>query len=143
MFQFVLNNVRILTTIFVTIYLLVSIFFDAKLCRPRQPRYTQLYHIFLIYVHDMCYIVHRDVLEMMFAVRWSDRMQWTKITRQTVHDAMTGNDNDARYRKGRRYILTIGKMHARMLVREDGFGTIASSGTAAQSAGVTSPRSSP
>lgn len=137
MFQFVLNNVRILTTIFVTIYLLVSIFFDAKLCRPRQPRYIQLYHIFLIYR----YIVHRDVLE--FAVRWSDRMQWTKITRQTVHDAMIGNDNDARYRKGRRYILTIGKMHARMLVREDGFGTIASSGTAAQSAGVTSPRSSP
>ena len=137
MFQFVLNNVRILTTIFVTIYLPVSIFFDAKLCRPRQPRYTQLYHIFLIYR----YIVHRDVLKL--AVRWSDRMQWTKITRQTVHDAMTGNDNDARYRKGRRYILTIGKMHARMLVREDGFGTIASSGTAAQSAGVTSPRSSP
>lgn len=100
MFQFVLNNVRILTTIFVTIYLPVSIFFDAKLCRPRQPRYTQLYHIFLIYR----YIVHRDVLE--FAVRWSDRMQWTKITRQTVHDAMTGNDNDARYRKGRRYIYS-------------------------------------
>lgn len=60
-----------------------------------------------------------------------------------MHDAMTGNDNDARYKKGRRGKLTIGKMHARMLVWEDGFGTIASSGTAAQSTGVTSPRSSP
>lgn len=70
-------------------------------------------------------------------------MQWTKIIRQTVHDAMTGNDNDARNRKGRTDILTIGEMHARMLVWEDGFGTIASRGTAAQSAGVTSPCSSP
>lgn len=39
--------------------------------------------------------------------------------------------------------LTIGEMHARMLVWEDGFGTIARRGAATQSARVTSSRSSP
>lgn len=39
--------------------------------------------------------------------------------------------------------LTIGEMHARMLVWEDSFGTIAGRGAATQSTRVTSSRSSP
>ena len=60
-----------------------------------------------------------------------------------VHEAARGSEKWRVERKWRGLQLTVGEMHASMLVREDGFGTIAGRGAAAQSARVTSSRSSP